>query len=341
MRKLRAGIVGCSGIANDKHLPAIQRNGNFEITAFCDLFEGRAQTAKETYGTPDARVYTDYRELLKEDLDVVYVLTPNSTHAEVSIAAMESGKHVMCEAPIAKSAKECSELFALADERGLVLMDSLRTAYSTAYARMLLLVTGGRIGEVVSVDATITNLKTNRAPFDTRRDTAWSSMTAWGPTALLPIFQILGTKPNSVRISSLCEKHDKTFDEFSRLDVEFPNAVATAKVGSGAKSEGSLVVSGTKGYIYVPAPWWKTDYFEIRYENPADNRRYFYQLDGEGIRFEWVSFLRMIADVEKGIKGEEALRREGGIDRDITKATCEVIGAFERGESVKYLEFVR
>lgn len=66
MRKLRAGIVGCSGIANDKHLPAIQRNGNFEITAFCDLFEERAQTAKETYGTPDARVYTDYRELLKE-----------------------------------------------------------------------------------------------------------------------------------------------------------------------------------------------------------------------------------------------------------------------------------
>ena len=75
-----------------------------------------------------------------------------------------------------------------------------------------------------------------------------------GPDALLPIFQILGTKPNSVRISSLCEKNDKTFDEFSRLDVEFPNAVATAKVGSGAKSEGSLVVSGTKGYIYVPAP---------------------------------------------------------------------------------------
>ena len=88
MRKLRAGIVGCSGIANDKHLPAIQRNGNFEITAFCDLFEGRAQTAKETYGTPDARVYTDYRELLKEDLDVVYVLTPNSTHAEVSICLL-------------------------------------------------------------------------------------------------------------------------------------------------------------------------------------------------------------------------------------------------------------
>ena len=66
------------------------------------------------------------------------------------------------------------------------------------------------------------------------------------------------------------------------------------KVGQGVKSEGELIVSGTKGYIYVPAPWWKTDYFEIRYENPADNRRYFYQLDGEGIRFELVSFMKAI-----------------------------------------------
>ena len=104
------------------------------------------------------------------------------------------------------------------------------------------------------------------------------------------------------------------------------------------KSEGSLVVSGTKGYVYVPAPWWKTDYFEIRYENSSDNRRYFYQLDGEGIRFEWVSFLRMIEAVSEGTDGEEALRREGGIERDITRAICEVIGSFERGDHVRYME---
>ena len=66
------------------------------------------------------------------------------------------------------------------------------------------------------------------------------------------------------------------------------------KVGQGVKSEGELLVSGTKGYIYVPAPWWKTDYFEVRYENPANNRRYFYQLDGEGIRYELVSFMKAV-----------------------------------------------
>lgn len=60
------------------------------------------------------------------------------------------------------------------------------------------------------------------------------------------------------------------------------------------KSEGELIISGTKGYLYIPAPWWKTDYFEIRYENSNDNQRYFYQLDGEGIRYELVAFSRAI-----------------------------------------------
>ena len=90
MKKLKAGIVGCGGIANAKHLPAMKKNGNFEIVAFCDLIEERAVKAKEEYGTADARVYTDYQELVKEDLDVVYVLTPNDAHAPVTIAALKA-----------------------------------------------------------------------------------------------------------------------------------------------------------------------------------------------------------------------------------------------------------
>ena len=108
MRKLRVGIVGCGGIANGKHLPAMKRNGNFEFVAFCDLIEERAQKAKEEYGTEDSKVYTDYNDLLKEDIEAVYVLTPNSVHAPVSIAAMEAGKNVMCEKPMAKTYDEDS-----------------------------------------------------------------------------------------------------------------------------------------------------------------------------------------------------------------------------------------
>ena len=115
-----------------------------------------------------------------------------------------------------------------------------------------------------------------------------------GPTGLLPIFQLLGTDYNSKTIATHLMEGSTDFDTFTKISFLYPHAVASMKVGQGVKSEGELLVSGTKGYIYVPAPWWKTDYFEVRYENPANNRRYFYQLDGEGIRYELVSFMKAI-----------------------------------------------
>ena len=87
---------------------------------------------------------------------------------------------------------------------------------------------------------------------------------------------------------------------FSKINFIFDHAVASVKVGDGIKVEGELIISGTKGYVYVPAPWWKTGYFEIRYENQEDTKRYFYQLDGEGIRYELLAFVRTI-EGEKGL----------------------------------------
>lgn len=129
MRKLRVGIVGCGGIANGKHLPAMKKNGNFEIVAFCDLIEEKAVKAKQEYGTEDARIYTDYQELIKEELDAVYVLTPNSVHAPVSIAALKAGKNVMCEKPMAKTYAEAKEMVETAKETGKVLQIGYQSRY--------------------------------------------------------------------------------------------------------------------------------------------------------------------------------------------------------------------
>ena len=126
---IKAGVVGCGGIANGKHLPAIKKNGKIELVAFCDLIKERAEKAKEEYGTPDARVYTDYTELVKEDVDVVYVLTPNNAHAPVSIAAMKAGKHVMCEKPMAKTYAEAKEMVKTAKETGKILTIGYQNRY--------------------------------------------------------------------------------------------------------------------------------------------------------------------------------------------------------------------
>ena len=231
-----------------------------------------------------------YAELLSK-CDAVYIQSHPRDHVRHIRQALEEGKHVLCESPIALSREECEALFALAKAKKLILMDAIKTAYSTAYNRMLLLVKSGKIGDVMSVDATCTSLMPSYSSVDDLKN-RWNARQAWAPAALLVVFQILGCDYEDCRTTSFYAEGTDDFDIFTKYDFKYKSAVATVKVGKGVKSEGDLIVSGTKGYVYVPAPWWKTDYFEVRYENPADNRRYFYQLDGEGIRYELVSFAR-------------------------------------------------
>ena len=129
MRKLKAGIVGCGGIANGKHLPAMKKSGLYEIVAFCDIIRERAEKAKAEYGTEDAKVFEDYQELIKEDLDVVYVTTPNRSHAEISIAAMEAGKDVMCEKPMAKNYAEAQKMVETSERTGRILNIGYQNRY--------------------------------------------------------------------------------------------------------------------------------------------------------------------------------------------------------------------
>lgn len=231
-------------------------------------------------------------EIVSKDGDAVYLVSTPDRHYEEIKNYLSRGKHVLCESPIALKENECAELFNIAKEKNCVLMDGIKTAYSTAYYRLLLLIKSGKIGEVLSVDATCTSI---RNCDNKNSDCAkWNSICSWGPTALLPVFQILGTNYKRTSIVSRISESNTKYDGFTKIDFIYENAVATIKVAQQAKSEGELIVTGTKGYIYVPAPWWKTDYFEIRYENIEDNKRYFYPLDGEGIRYEIVSFSKAI-----------------------------------------------
>ena len=111
---------------------------------------------------------------------------------------------------------------------------------------------------------------------------------------------------------------NEDFDLFTHIEFVYEHAIATVKVGKGVKSEGELIITGTKGYVYVPAPWWKTEYFEIRYEDQNNNKRYFYQLDGEGIRYELVAFLKAI----------QTGKNTSYISREISDQVCKVVEDF-------------
>lgn len=244
---------------------------------------------------PDSDVYlADSYEDLLEHVDAVYVTSHPSQHYEHIKEALQKGKHVLCESPVVLDMSQYDELTALAKSKGHVLMDAIKTAYSMAYNRLILLLKGGKIGRVVSVDAVCTSLTDLQNSDQTKLEYKWNSICAWGPTALLPIFQLLGPEYKTKQITSSFIDKKLQFDDFTKIAFVYDHAVASIKVGKGVKSEGELVISGTQGYVYVPAPWWKMDYFELRYEDASKNRRYFYQLDGEGIRYELVSFVKAI-----------------------------------------------
>ena len=118
MDKVRIGIIGCGGIANGKHMPALKKLSDVEMVAFCDIVEERAQKAAEKFGVPGAKVFTDYRDLLKLDLDVVHVLTPNRQHSFITVDALEAGKHVMCEKPMAINSEEAKKMVDAAKRTG-------------------------------------------------------------------------------------------------------------------------------------------------------------------------------------------------------------------------------
>ncbi len=268
--------------------------------------------------------FTNSYEHLLDCVDAVYIASHPSEHYKQIKLALQKGKHVLCAPPVALTLEECKELHAFAQSNKLVLMDAIKTAYSTAYNRLLLMLKSGKIGKVLSVDSTCTSMRDKYDCQDFANKKAWNSICEWGPTAMLPIFQILGINWNKIDITALTLPQDDKFDLFTKINFTYPSAVASLKVGKGVKSEGELIISGTKGYMYVPAPWWKTDYFEVRYENQTENKRYFYQLDGEGIRYELVAFMRAISHNQKNEY----------VSQEVSECICSVIELHNKEKQV-------
>lgn len=313
-RTVKLGLLGNSRFINKIYKESKCVNG-IHVEALCS-------TTAKTFGNElqeIAYLTADYMEMLRQ-VDAVYIRSLPTNHYEHIKSALEAGKHVLCESPVVLSRKQGEELFAMAEEQNLVLMEAIKTAYCTAFSRLILLIKGDIIGDVISVDSTCTSLKKSMD----ENYQEWNGIYEWGPTALLPVLLILGSSYKSHQIVTHFEDMECKHDNFTKISFLYDHAVASIKVGDGVKSEGELIISGTKGYVYVPAPWWKTDYFEIRYEDSSENRRYFYQLEGEGIRNELVTFIRRI-------EGENSV---SNIDLDVTLRIADIMYDFEKRNMV-------
>ena len=223
-------------------------------------------------------------------VDAVYIATPHLSHYYYIKQALEAGKHVLCETPMVLNGDEAKEVYALAESKGLILMEANKTAHCPAFNHLMVMIKSGVIGEVIDIEASLSQLlDKNGREFDP--DQGGGALFEQASYPLLPIFKRCGINYENLNLYS---RMDKGIDTYTRGVFRYGKAVCSFKVGLGVKTEGSLVISGTKGYAYVPAPWWLTDYFEFRYENQNENKKFFYKWDGFGLRYEIQEFISSI-----------------------------------------------
>ena len=302
---IKMGAIGDLNLIK-KYINELNYVNGIEMTCICDDSE-----INNYCGIP---VLKNYDEFLNK-INAIYICSNPESHYKLIKNALMKKKHVLCESPLALKRSECIELFKLAEKNDVVFMEAMKTNYSQSYNRLILLAKTGIIGNIISIDSNCTSLKQIEEIGSEKIVTRQNSICAWGGIGMLPVFQLLGINYNSKKIISLKSKVDSKFDLFTKINFIYDNAVATVKIGKGCKSESDLIISGTKGYIYVPAPWWKTDYFEVRFENSENNKRYFYKLDGEGIRYELVKFNKIIAKKNQTMM----------LNNDISLATISII----------------
>ena len=237
-------------------------------------------------------------------VDAVYVATPHIAHYSCIKEALEKKKHVLCETPMVLDGNQAKELYKLAEKQGVILMEANKTAHCPAFNHLMVLIKSGLIGEVVDIEASLSQLL-DKGGREFDQEQSGGALFEEGSYPLLPIVKLMGIHYENLTFYT---KFENGVDIYTKGVLRYSKAICSFNVGLGVKTEGNLIISGTKGYAYVPAPWWKTDYFELRYEDQNQNKKYFYKWDGYGLRYEIQEFISCI--LNKRFSSARLRRRE-------------------------------
>jgi len=287
IKKVKVGIIGTGRIANRFCKEAVFVD-SMEIISVLSLSEKSVKNfIKEhniLYG------FTDINEFLSSDIDAVYIASPSEFHYEQIKTALKNGKHVLCEKPIVIEKNQLNELLKLANKNNLILLEALKTAFFPAFNKLLDEVDTGIIGDIKEVRATFTKI------IDDKSLREWSYPYG-GATLELASYPLLLAQKilGSPNIINFYDQKENKVDSSNRIICQYENgAISISTVAIGMKSEGDAVISGTKGYIYIPAPWWLTKTFIVKFEDIHKEYSFNYELQGDGLRYEISEFISLI-----------------------------------------------
>ncbi len=290
---LRLGIIGTGRIAmrivpESKYVSGI----NAEY-----VYNPNLDSAKK-FADSNSLEYCETLEELYSKTDAVYVASPHDSHYYYIKTALNTGKHVICEKPMVLKSAQASELYALAKDKGLVLLEGVKTVYAPGFQQLLGMVRSGAIGSVRDVEACFTKL-VDPSLRELTDLSYGGSFTELGSYVLLPIFKIFGCDYESLNFEYFGAENG--LDIYTKAYFKFKHGLATAKTGLGVKSDGQLLISGTKGYILAKSPWWLMQEFEVCFEDSTQNKKYYTKFMGSGLRYEIAEFVSRINGYEHKI----------------------------------------
>ncbi len=289
---VRTGLVGTGRMAPRFMIEAKYVSGLSIVACFNPETESGQPFADEY----KLEYFADDYEAFLENIDAVYVASPNETHYDYTRRALQKGKHVLCEKPVAFTMKETMELHELAEEKDCILLEGIKTAYCPGFQQLINVALSGKIGKICDVEACFTRLA-NPLARECQDAEYGGSFLEFGAYTLLPIIKLLGTGYKEVIIDSLLD--EKGVDVYTKVSLQYDDKLATAKNGVAVKSEGQLVIAGTKGYILAESPWWLTKKFVVRYEDENIIETYEPAFQGDGLRYEISAFVGKINKSQK------------------------------------------
>jgi len=295
---VRIGIVGTGRIVS-RFISEVAYVNNISITALYNPRVDRALFFAERAGIDKSVVAKDWEEFIS-GIDAVYIATPHDTHEDYIRRALQAGKHVLCEKPMALDAENELSLFELAKSKGLILLEAVKTAYCPGFNGLLELIQKGVIGKVHDVETCFTKIGSSSGR--EMWGEAGGSFCELGSYTLLPVVKLLGMDSKESYIWTLDSVTG--VDSYCKMVISYRDATATLKTGLGVKSEGELVIAGEKGYIRIPSPWWITKYIEVHHEDPNRIDTFEFPFEGSGLRYEIIAFVNRIEIINKVGIGE-------------------------------------
>ncbi len=289
---IRLGIIGNGRIAHK----FVEEARHVSGVVIEDVYGINERTLSEFASRHRIANYALNLEEFLGRVDCVYVASPHLTHYGYAKKALEAHKHVLCEKPMSLSTSEVDELFELSRKQGCVLLEAIKTAFCPGFLELVPFAKSGIIGDIKYVNASFTKL-VEPGVREVKRDMAGGSMTELSSYPLLAAVKLLGTGYRNMTFCSYVDKANDV-DMFTKADLVYDKAVATCCMGLGVKTEGELIVAGTKGYILVRSPWWKTESYEVRFEDPLDKMVYSFEFEADGLRYELREFVSMISKGE-------------------------------------------